>query len=349
MHESDVGVLQDKIRSLDNDLERAKMETRKATEKTKTLQSELALEKQESRVLKTELEQAKTAAQLEVENVKSRSHAEVEQLKNSLIKDAKMSESQVNATKEKIEKALELEKMKLREERARRMAELDQEKAAIQMQMEVQTKRFEEQVKQQQTALRAQAEAQRKELAQRREEFELLNRMALESSKTSSTSKSAADASALRRLELENLELKEKQSALHKSAMAESDARLEAIKSRYENEITSLKEKVNVDHRKMRILRSELAQQAEEADRLINAERSKLNKVLSRHSAAESRIAALTEEMNSLRSSVANMQGDNSSRIHISRQGSVDINATNVQLNESRLTMENLETSRARN
>ena len=360
VHESDVSALQGKIQSLEQELRRARMETSKAEEETKVTRSELALEKQESRVLKSELEQAKSVARLEVENVKSLSHAEVEKVKSSLLQDAKLSESQMRATKESMEKELELEKMKLREERARRMAELDQEKAAIQLQMEAQTRRFEEQVRQQQEALKAQAEAQRKEMAQRREEYELLNRMALESSRSELNTEAAVNTTTLRRLEMENRELKERQSALQKSSLAESNAHLEAIKARHEEEVSKLKKKVAVDHRKMRILRSELAQQAEEADRLISAERSKLSTVLSRHSAAESRIAALTQEMNDLKSSVANIQGDsraiqsrayddsppNQSHVHITRQGSVYVDTGHGESNESRLTMENLHTSR---
>ena len=192
------------------------------------------------------------------------------------------------------------------------------------------------------------------------EEYELLNRMALESSKTELNTEDAINATTLRRLEMENRELKERQSALQKSSLAESNAHLEAIKARHEEEVSKLKKKVAVDHRKMRILRSELAQQAEEADRLISAERSKLSTVLSRHSAAESRIAALTQEMNDLKSSVANIQGDsraiqsrayddsppNQSHVHITRQGSVYVDTGHGESNESRLTMENLHTSR---
>jgi len=118
------------------------------------------------------------------------------------------------------------------------------------------------------------------------EEYELLNRMALESSKTELNTEAAINATTLRRLEMENRELKEKQSALQKSSLAESNAHVEAIKARHEEEISNLKKKVAVDHQKMRILRSELAQQAEEAGRLISAERSKFSTVLSRHSAA---------------------------------------------------------------
>ena len=112
------------------------------------------------------------------------------------------------------------------------------------------------------------------------EEYELLNRMALESSKTELNTEAAINATTLRRLEMK------KQSALQKSSLAESNAHVEAIKARHEEEISNLKKKVAVDHQKMRILRSELAQQAEEAGRLISAERSKFSTVLSRHSAA---------------------------------------------------------------
>ena len=103
----------------------------------------------------------------------------------------------------------------------------------------------------------------------------------------------------------------------------------------------------------MRILRSELVQQATDADRLINLERSKLSAVLSRHSMAESRITELTKEMNNLRSSVAKLDSghqDNreaqNSRVHITRTGSVYLDSqaeSSSQKEAGDLTMESLQ------
>ena len=131
--------------------------------------------------------------------------------------------------------------------------------------------------------------------------------------------------------------------------------------------MATLRKKNALDHKRMRILRNELAQQAEEADRLINNERSKLNTVLSRHTKAESRIAELTNEMNLLRSTVGGTStigvgstdsssssssrrvGSSSQRVHITRTGSVYVDApattttTGSDNNaESRLSMDNL-------
>ena len=54
--------------------------------------------------------------------------------------------------------------------------------------------------------------------------------------------------------------------------MNETESRIGNIKAKYEMEITTLRKKNALDHKRMRILRNELAQQAEEADRLINSE-----------------------------------------------------------------------------
>ena len=161
------------------------------------------------------------------------------------------------------------------------------------------------------------------------------------------------------RLELENEKLRSSNSKYSNNLLSQSQVQIKSIKDRYEAEMKTLRKKNALDHKRMRILRNELAQQAEEADRLINTERSKLNTVLNRHTKAESRIAALTKEMNMLKSSIGgqSMLGSNSERnsgggregrssqhIHISRSGSVYVDAPKTENDntKSRLSLDNL-------
>ena len=351
LHEADVSALKDQLHSVQNALKEARMDEESSLEMSRKLEAQLALEKQETRVLKTEVEQVRQSAQVEIEGIKSQAKYEKDSLQASMNADKRLNETQTLFAKDSLEKTLEVERAKLREERARRMSEIDAEKAAIQLKMEAERAKFQMQMEEQQKALKARAAAQRKELDRQKAEYEMLNKLALETSRTESATEFAASQQTLARLEMENNQLKR---SLASASSQSSEQQLQGIRAKYQDEISVLKKKNELDHKKMRILRSELVQQANEADRLINSERAKLNVVLSRHSMAESRIAELTKEMNNLRSSVANMDSGSSdegqmgqhSRVHITRTGSVHVNSQSDSASQKEtgdLTVESLQ------
>lgn len=261
-----------------------------------------------------------------------------------------------------MQKEIEMEKTKLREDRAKKMAELDNEKVKIEIELEASRAKLERELLAQKAAMEKRMEEQRVEMEKQSSQFKVIKKLNMESSNSEIMTELAQTKQESLRLQLENEKLRSESTMNKKTLINETESQISQIKVKYEREIMTLKKKNALDHKRMRILRNELAQQAEEADRLINSERSKLNTVLGRHSRAESRIAELVKEMNMLKSSVSetNTEGfdtgikhgrhsdvsSSSKHVHITRSGSIYVDGGSESVTggsaESRLSMDNL-------
>ena len=261
-----------------------------------------------------------------------------------------------------MQKEIEMERTKVREDRAKKMAELENEKVKMEIEVQASRERLEKEVLAQKAAMEKRMEEQRIEMEKQSSQFEMVKKLSVESSNSEIMTELAQSKQESLRLQLENEKLRSVVKESKIALMNETESHIGEIKAKYEMEITTLRKKNALDHKRMRILRNELAQQAEEADRLINSERSKLDTVLGRHSRAESRIAELVKEMNMLKSSVSetNIEGigtethhtrrnggsSHSNHVHITRSGSIYVDgesgsATGANA-ESRLSMDNL-------
>ena len=261
-----------------------------------------------------------------------------------------------------MQKEIEMERTKVREDRAKKMAELDNEKAKMEIELEASRAKLERELLAQKAAMEKRMEEQRVEMEKQSSQFEVIKKLSMESSNSEIMTELAQTKQESLRLQLENEKLRSESTMNKKVLINETESQISQIKVQYEREIMTLKKKNALDHKRMRILRNELAQQAEEADRLINSERSKLNTVLGRHSRAESRIAELVKEMNMLKSSVSetNIEGigtethhtrrnggsSHSNHVHITRSGSIYVDGESGRATganaESRLSMDNL-------
>ena len=72
---------------------------------------------------------------MQMQDIKERSETDIAILKATLDAEDKFKSSKVQLEKEQLQKEIEMEKMKVREERARKMAELDNEKVRMEIEM----------------------------------------------------------------------------------------------------------------------------------------------------------------------------------------------------------------------
>ena len=368
LHKDDILNLQTQLESALIEVSTSKREKMEAVNEMKQLQLAVELQKKEMATMQNEIEREKQLSKMQMQDIKERSETDIANLKATIDAEDKFKSSKVQLEKEQMQKEIEMEKMKVREERARKMAELDNEKVRMEIEMEAARTKLEREILAQKEAMQSQIEQQKREMYEQSAQFHTINQLNVESSTSEIMTELAQSKQERLRLELENEKLRSDNNKYSNNLLSQSQVQIKSIKDRYEAEMATLRKKNALDHKRMRILRNELAQQAEEADRLINNERSKLNTVLSRHTKAESRIAELTNEMNLLRSTVGGTStigvgstdssssssssrrvGSSSQRVHITRTGSVYVDApattttTGSDNNaESRLSMDNL-------